>query len=160
MDESKLKMIDGWIKKASNKFYHAKDLIESRTQFSEVIQESQECIELSVKSLLLLLEIDFPHKHGWDLDSNQISEIIKKLKSKRVNEIIETKNLQYVVHLPRLLFLINFWSKFYIAAKYGISKEYFASADELFQKDEAELSIKHADECYRAVTNLRNIIFQ
>ena len=160
MDESKLKLIDGWIEKARNKCYHAKDLIKSRTQFSEVIQESQECIELSVKSLLLLLEIDFPHKHGWDLDSNQISEIIKELKSKRVKELIETKNLQYIVRLPRLLFLINFWSKFYSAAKYGISKEYFAPANELFQKDEAELSIIHADECYGAVTNLRNIIFQ
>lgn len=160
MDVTKLKMADGWTKKASNKLSIARELIKSTTQYSEIIQASQESIELSVKSILLLLDIDFPLKHGWDLDSNQIAEIIKKIKSNHLNQLLNKHGLQYVVRLPRLLFLINFWSQFYIAAKYGISKEYFAPADELFGKEESELSIKHADECYWAVTNLRNRLFR
>jgi len=159
MDDNKLKTIDGWIKKASNKLNAARDLIKTGTQYSEVIQASQESIEFSVKSVLSLLEIDFSPKHGWDLNSNQLTEMIKKIHSKNINKLLANKYLENVVRLPRLLFLINFWSQFYIASKYGISKEYFASAEELFEKAESELSIKHAEECYWAVTNLRHKLF-
>ncbi len=156
MDKAKLKMIDGWILNAGNKLNLAKELIKNRNQYSDVIQASQESIEFSVKSILLLLDIKFPQTHGWDLDSNEITDIIKKIKDKHINELLEKLYLQHLVRLPRFLFLINFWSKFYIAAKYGISKEYFAPANELFGKEESDLSIKHADECHWAVVNLRN----
>lgn len=58
--------------------------------------------------------------------------------------------------LPRLLFLINFWSQFYKAAKYGLEAGYLAPANDLFKKkEEADLAVQHAQECYQAAAYLR-----
>lgn len=47
---------------------------------------------------------------------------------------------------------MNFWAQFYITAKYGFEAEHLASARDLFNKEEAELALRHADECYRAAS--------
>jgi hypothetical protein len=47
---------------------------------------------------------------------------------------------------------MNFWAQFYITAKYGFEAEYLASAQNLFEKAEAELAIRHAEECSLAAT--------
>ncbi len=50
---------------------------------------------------------------------------------------------------------MNFWAQFYITAKYGFEIEHLASAHDIFNKEEAELAVKHADECYRTASQLR-----
>ena len=67
------------------------------------------------------------------------------------------QHLDHTVRLPRLLFLLNFWAQFYITAKYGFEAEYLASAQNLFEKAEAELAIRHAEECSLAATILRSL---
>jgi hypothetical protein len=53
------------------------------------------------------------------------------------------------------LFLVNFWAQFYSTAKYGLEAEYLAPARDLFKKEEAELAVRHAQECYDAASHLR-----
>jgi hypothetical protein len=55
--------------------------------------------------------------------------------------------LEYTIRIPRLLFLLNFWAQFYITAKHGFEAEDLASAQELFEREEAELAVRHAEEC-------------
>ncbi|RLC64267.1 MAG: hypothetical protein DRI48_07755 [Chloroflexi bacterium] len=52
MHSGKHRVIEGWIDKARNQLQAAKEYLKSRTQYSESIEASQECIELSVKAIL------------------------------------------------------------------------------------------------------------
>ena len=70
-------------------------------------------------------------------------------------EKLANQYLDHTIRLPRLLFLMNFWAQFYITAKYGFEAGYLASARDLFNREEADLVVKHADECYRAASQLR-----
>ncbi len=146
-------MIEGWIDKASNQLQVAREHLKSYTRSSEVIQAGQESIELSVKSILTLLDVQFSPTHGWT--RGQFEAIAKQIYSRRLPEKLAGQNLQHAIRLPRLLLLANFWAQFYLPAKYGFEAGYLAPAQDLFAKDEADLAVKHAEECYRAASHVR-----
>ena len=50
--------------------------------------------------------------------------------------------------------LNKFWASFYTIAKYG-NKQLEVSAAKLFQKEDAELALKHADEVYGAAYGVK-----
>ncbi|MCL4458763.1 MAG: HEPN domain-containing protein [Chloroflexi bacterium] len=154
MDKSKRRMIEGWIDKASTQLRAAKEHLKSYTRYSESIQASQECIELSVKSTLSLLDVEYPPSHGWNRE--QFTGIAKQIQERRLLDRLAAQNLGYI-RLPRLLFLANFWAQFYLPAKYGFEVEYLAPAQDLFDKNEADLAVQHAEECYRVASQLRNL---
>lgn len=154
MDKTKRQTIEGWIDKASNQLRTAESELESH-RYSESIQASQVCIELSVKSILSLMDIQYPPKHKWKQDSQEFAQIAKQVQGRRLLEKLAEQNLSFIVRLPRLLFLANFWAQFYIAAKYGFEVGYLASAKDLFDQGEADLGVRHAKECYRAASELR-----
>ncbi|OHB54134.1 MAG: hypothetical protein A2173_01080 [Planctomycetes bacterium RBG_13_44_8b] len=153
MDKSKRRMIEGWIDKVGNQLQSAKDHLKSYCRYSESIEASQECVELSVKSILSLLDIEYPLSHGWNRE--QFSIIAEQIQKRQLLEKITSQNLYHSSHLPRLLLLANFWAYFYLPAKYGFEAGYLASAQDLFTKQEAELALHHAEECYRAASELR-----
>lgn len=155
MTSNKRRLIEGWIDKASNQLQVAQQHSKSYIQYSEAIQAAQECIELSVKSVLTLLNITFSPSHGWDQEKKQFISIAEQIQKKRLIEKLAEQYLDHTINLPRLLFLVNFWSQFYITAKYGFEAGHLAPAKDLFKKEEAELSIQHARECYDAVSHLR-----
>jgi hypothetical protein len=64
------------------------------------------------------------------------------------------ESLNYV-NFPRVFLFANFWAEFYIKAKYGL-ETLQVPPDKLFEKEEAELALKHADECYYAASQLRD----
>jgi HEPN domain-containing protein len=154
MDKTKRKTIEGWIDKASNQFGIAREKL-MPYQYSESVQASQVCIELSVKSLLSLLGIRYPPSHKWEQDKKEFVTIAKQIRERRLLDKLAQHNLDYTIRLPRLLFLANFWGQFYITAKYGFEAEYLASAKDLFDEGEASLAMRHADECLRAASVLR-----
>jgi HEPN domain-containing protein len=155
MTNNKRRMIEGWIDKASNQLQGAKEHSKFYTQYSEAIQAAQECIELSVKSILLLLDITFPRRHGWEQDSKEFTAIAEQIQKKQLIDKLTAQSLNYIVNLPRFLFLVNFWSQFYKTAKYGFEAGYLAPAKDLFKKEESELAEQHAQECYQAASHLR-----
>lgn len=148
-------MMEGWIDKASNQLQAAKEHLKSSTRYSEAIEASQECIELSVKSVLSLLDIKYSSSHGWEQDKKQFAAIVKQIQERQLLERLATQYLDHIVCLPRLLFLANFWAQFYLPAKYGFEAGYLAPAQDLFDKKEADLAVQHAEECYRAALELR-----
>jgi HEPN domain-containing protein len=155
MDKSKRRTIEGWIDKAGNQLQAAKDHLKSYFQHSESIEASQECVELSVKSVLSLLEIEYPLSHGWN--RKEFSSIAKQIQERQLLDKLAAQNLYYSTRLPRLLLLANFWAQFYLPAKYGFEDGYLAPAQDLFEKREAELAVQHAQECHQAASELRHL---
>jgi HEPN domain-containing protein len=154
MSRSKRKTIEGWIEKAGHQLQAAKDHSQSYYHSSEAIEAAQECIELSIKSALFLLGIEYKFKHAWSWED--FVDIAKQIQQKQLLDRLEEQNVYYCLRLPRLLLLANLWGHFYLPAKYGFA-EYLASAQDLFEKQEAELAVLHAGECYQAALELRNL---
>ena len=155
MNKNKRKIVEGWIDKASKHLQVARDHLGAFSHYSEAIEACQECIELSVKSLLLLLNIEYAPSHGWEESKKQFADLAKQIVNRNIQERLGAEGFGYSIRLPRLILLVNFWSLLYQSAKYGFTAAYLSSARDLFDKNEAELAAKHADECYRAASELR-----
>lgn len=152
MKKPERKTIEGWIDKAGHQLQSARDHLTSYYRSSEAIEAAQECVELSVKSILFLLGIEYKLKHRWEWE--EFENIAKQLKEGQLIDKLGEESLYHCSRLPRLLLLANLWGHFYLPAKYGFAG-YLASAQDLFEKQEAELAVKHAEECYRAASELR-----
>ena len=155
MNKNRRKTIEGWIEKAQNQLNAAREHVKSFGQYSEAIQAAQQCVDLSVKSILSLLNIQYSRSHEWVPDKKEFAAIAEQIQERRLLERLADQHLDYTFRLPRLLFLLNFWAQFYITAKYGFEAEHLASAQDLFDREEAELALRHAEECLRAATTLR-----
>ncbi len=152
MDKGRRRIVEGWIDKASNQLQAARDHLGGYIRSSECIEACQESIELSVKSVLLFLDIQYPPSHG--LDREQFSKMAKQIQEKKLVDKLEEQNLGHI-RLPRLLFLANFWAQFYLPAKYGFQAGYLAPAQALFDREEAVLAVQHAEQCYSAASQMR-----
>lgn len=153
MDPNKRKLAEGWLDQASTHLSTARERVKSHYTVAEAVQSAQFCVELSVKAVLVFLDIDFHKSHEWG--EKQMKALADQVRSKKVMEKLAEHNLNWHVNLPRLLFLMNFWGEFYLLAKYGMEAGSLATPKELFQTDEAELAIRHAEECERAASHLR-----
>ena len=122
---------------------------------SDAVQAAQQSIELSVKALLTVLNLQYPPSHGWS--RKEIAELAKQIRQRDLQTKLKQVSLDFIVRLPRLLFRTNFWSQFYLEAKYGFEAEHLAPAQDLFEKDDAELAVKHADDCLWSVRACRNL---
>jgi HEPN domain-containing protein len=155
MNDTRRKTIEGWIDKASNQLQAAREHLKSFHRSSEAIQAAQQSIELSVKSILSLLNVKYPRAHEWPADKEPFAVIARQIQERKLLEKLAGQHLDHAVPLPRLLLLMNFWSQFYLTAKYGFEAEHLASAQQLFKPEEAKLAVQHAEECCRAASTLR-----
>lgn len=155
MDPNKRKLAESWLDQAGTHLSSARERVKSHYTVPEAVQAAQTCIELSVKATLIILAIDFPKAHGWD--EKQMQTIADQVRKRRLMEKLTELNLSWNVPLPRLLFLMNFWGEFYLMAKYGMEAGALATPKDLFRNDEAEMAIRHADECMRAASQLRHL---
>lgn len=155
MASNKHKTIEDTIDKASAHLRTAEEHLKSRVHYSEAVEAAQECVELSVKSILSLLGVAFSPSHEWKPDKEQFAKIAKQIQERHLLDKLEGQSLSYVVNLPRLLMLMNFWGQFYLISKYGFETGDLASAKKLFKQEEAELAVQHAGECLRAASKLR-----
>jgi hypothetical protein len=153
MDKGKRRMVAGWIDKAWKQLETAEEHLESHIRHSESIEASQECIELSVKSILSLLDIEYPPHHWWE--GKQFSNIATQIQERRLLNRLEAQDQP--IYLPRLLLLAKLWAQFYLTAKYGFEEGDLAPAKDLFDKKEASLALQHARECYWAASQLMNL---
>ena len=155
MNDTQRKTIEGWIDKASNQLQDAKEHSKSSYRCSEAIQAAQQCIELSVKSILSLLRVKYPKAHEWASEKEPFAAIARRIQEMKLIDKLANQHLNHTMPLPRLLLLMNFWGQFYLVSKYGFEAEYLASAQDLFKPKEAKLAVQHAEECYCAVSALR-----
>lgn len=157
MDDIFRKTIEGWIDQASGQLQAAKDFSRSTYRSADAIQASQQCIELSVKSVLSMLNIKYPKSHQWAADKEPFVAIAKQIKDSNLLVKLEKHYLNHSIPLPRLLLLMNFWGQLYLVSKYGFETEFLASAQQIFKPKEAKLAVQHADECLHAANALRYI---
>lgn len=146
-DENKISenkaLADSWLKRAKNKLDDGKQSLE-KWQYSEAISSFQECIELSLKAVSLLLLDKYSKDHKFD--EKEFREVL--------NEIpYALENLEF----HKLYLYSRFWSNFYTTAKYGL-ENLGKGAEKLFGKEESELAQKHADKCYFASKQLENYL--
>lgn len=153
MEINRRKMAEGWVEQASTHLWTAKERVNSYSTIAESIQAAQHCIELSVKAFLMLLDLDFNKSHGWS--EKQLSTLAEQINKRGLLEKLRTTDIGCPINLPRLCFLVNFWSEFYLLAKYGMEAGNLATPRELFEKAEAELAIRHAEECLNAASAIR-----
>lgn len=153
MDPNKSKLAEAWVDQAGTHLSTARERAKSPYTVAEAVQSAQTCIELSVKAVLVFLDIDFPKAHGWG--EKQMQALAEQVRKQRLMEKLAEHNHNWSVNLPRLFVLMNFWGEFYLLAKYGMEAGSLATPKELFQTEEAELAIRHAEECQRAASHLR-----
>lgn len=132
-----------WLNRATNKLDEGEESLK-KLKYSEGISSFQECIELSLKAISLVLLDKYSKDHKFD----------EKEFMKVLNNI--PKRLEYL-ELHKLYLYSKFWGNFYTTAKYGL-EVLSIGADELFEKEEAELAQKHAGKCYFAAEQLKNYL--
>ena len=135
MSARSLDMAESFVQRAQNKENEARAETE-RGHYAESISASQECIELSMKTIFLLLTDSYPRRH--DFKEEEFEPLLDRI----------PKELQYY-NFPRLYLLHRLWSGFYTVSKYGYDK-FGTGPEKLFKKEEAELALRHAGDCRHA----------
>lgn len=142
-EEKTIKLAESWLERARHKLDEAKEHLKP-FHYAESISSSQECIELSIKAIFLLLKGKYPKRH--EFEEEEFEAILKKVPRK----------LEYL-EFPKLYLYSKFWSNFYTVAKYGLEK-IGVGANKLFEKEEAEIALKHAEKCKYAASQLENYV--
>ena len=137
--EKRAEMAGGYLRTAYSSKDDAKRHLEAG-HYSDSVRASQICIELASKSMYILLNVQFKTEH--------------KLREAEYERLISEipEGLNYI-NFSRVFLFANFWAEFYTKAKYGL-ETLQVPPDKLFEKGEAELALKHADECYYAASKL------
>lgn len=81
MNDTQRKTIEGWINKASNQLQTAREHAQSAYRCSEAIQAAQQCVELSVKSVLSFLNIKYPKAHEWAAEKAPFAAIAQQIQA-------------------------------------------------------------------------------
>jgi len=136
-------LVESYFKRAFNKLSEAEQHFKY-IHYPESISAAQECIEFSIKAMFLLIKGDFPRKH--EFTEEEYMEVFRQIPEKLGAS-----------DYAKLYLYSKFWLGFYTIAKYGLEK-LGIGADKLFEREEAELALKHARRCWSAGQRLRGYI--
>lgn len=141
--EKSVEMADSFLKGSSKKLGEAESHLGS-LNYPESISASQECIELSIKAVFLLLQKEYPKRH--EFRDEEFGALLERV----------PERLRYL-DFHRLFLISKFWLGLYSTAKYG-EERLGIGPEKLFKGDEAKLALAHAKECNRAAVILRDYI--
>nr|MDO8097810.1 HEPN domain-containing protein [Candidatus Njordarchaeota archaeon] len=143
VDARSLRMAESFLDRARNKLQEAEKQL-GEGHYPESVSASQECIEFSVKSVCEILS----GRHPWDhwFPPEEFWKVLKHVPE-------ELKDLAY----SKLYFYHSFWYSLYSTVKYGLDGAALGP-EKLFEKEEAQLSLKHADRCRFAAKQLENCV--
>jgi HEPN domain-containing protein len=146
-DEKKTKeneaLAESWIQRSNNRLQEGKNLT-AKARYAEAVSCFQECIELSIKAVFLLLTDSYPRSH--EFKDKEFKDILDKI----------PKALEYL-EFHRLYLYSKFWSNFYTIAKYGL-ENFSVGAEILFGPKETELASWHSEKCYFAAYQLKEYL--
>lgn len=133
-------LAESWIERSNNRLQTGKNLTAER-RYAEALSSFQECIELSIKAIFLLLTDSYPRSHEF--------------KDKEFKDVLD-RIPKVLAHLEfhKLYLYSKFWSNFYTIAKYGL-ENFGVGAEKLFGPEEAELAKLHSEKCYNAARQLK-----
>jgi HEPN domain-containing protein len=137
--EKSINIAESFLRRAFKKQREAEEHLK-QLNYPESISSSQECIELSIKAMFLLLTAEYPKRHAFR--DEEFEALFEKV----------PEELRYL-DFPRLFLYSKFWGAFYEAAKYG-DERLGVGPEKLFRKEEAELALMHAGECRQAAERL------
>jgi len=146
-------LAEDFFNRASAKLSEAKRQLQQEFHYDVSVSASQECIELSVKSIFSMLKDDFEPQHK--IGANQFVEIWGLI----------PPEMSTFVYIPRLWLLNKFWGDLYQIAKYGNdtgelgSDKFKVGASRILKSCEAEFALKHAEEVHLAASHLRSWSF-
>lgn len=139
----------GFINKAeeSNKI-SINYLKEKRWDYS--IKNGVDCIEFCLKCILVNLIGEYPKVHDFR-NHEEFKRLLEEASNFLEKCYDRDENMPYIP-LGRLLVVAGMWSKSYIDSKYGIDED--CNTSHLYKKDEANLILKHCEECLYWCTTL------
>ncbi len=143
IEQQTIEMAESFLTRAGHELEDARTH-HSNLHYAESITSSEQCIELSLKAVFLLLEEEYPKRHYFTDD--EAEKLLQRV----------PKELEYY-DFPRLFLFSKLWSTFHTVAKYGDEK-LGIGAEKLFKKEEADLALHHADKCLLAGKRLYNYI--
>ena len=112
----------------------------AKYDFDKSIRESQESIEFAIKAIYYAFGLKPPKSHNFTEDD------FKKLLDTVQANIDPAGPKISAVDFQKPYLYSRFWGTFYETAKYGLEKLHVGPGN-LFQKDEADLALKHAGFC-------------
>ena len=107
-EEKSINMAESFLHRAWNKLDEAREHLK-KFNYPESISASQECIELSVNAIFLLLQKEYPREH--EFREEEFENILKMIPAK----------LKYL-DIAKVYLYSKFWLQFYTVAKYGLEK--------------------------------------
>ncbi len=110
-------------------------------EYDKSIREAQESIELALKAIFYAFDVAPPKSHNFSEDDfKRLLEAITKGADPNGPQIRATDFQKQYIYA-------RFWGTFYETAKYGLEKLKIGPGN-FFDKDEADLAVKHAGFCY------------
>lgn len=135
-----VELAKSYLRRASKKLDEAKRHAQTYDEWPEVISSSQECMEFSIKAIFLLALQEHRKGHGFSVDD--LLPVFKEMPSEKQKP-----------KFWRLALISTFWQRLYVLAKYGY-EHLGVGPEKIFGKDEGQLAMKHASECYDAAKGL------
>lgn len=148
IDKSDYDVAMGMINRSRSELQIAQEAIKKESPSpARAISTAQSVVELSTKAVFILSGISFPESHellrltsGQDPPQNAKNIIYK------ANAGDFPEEFEYTGEIARILFLTDLWNQFYQPSKYP-EQELKITPEDLFKEAEAELVIRHANDC-------------
>ena len=93
---AKLGQAQSWLQRANNKLDEARSQ-SAKFNYSESVSASQECIELSIKAIFSIIEIEFAKEHK--IKEGEFKKLLEKIPN----------DLKNIYNYPRIFLLSEFW---------------------------------------------------
>lgn len=110
-----------------------------------LISDCQVSVELAAKSIFKTLGINPPPCHDIELSNERVQGLLSRI----------PKEFENGEKIPRVIFLTQFWERFYTLAKYGEPKINLSSKD-IVNIDDAQRAVQDAEYCLNVSTELHN----
>lgn len=123
---------------------------------SNIVKNSQLCMEQSIKSLFLFADMTFPEIHRISLEEEPVKNLIRRANHGEFPERFPDSDIE---KLPRLVMVTHMWSTAYQPSKYPVQYEDLTlESDGVFSVSDARKAVNDAEDCYRVAVHMRNAV--
>ncbi|WP_336357629.1 HEPN domain-containing protein [Haloarcula sp. CGMCC 1.6347] len=112
-----------------------------------VISDCQVCVELSAKAIFKSVGVNPPQHHDIEFTDNRVKGLLSSLE----------KDYDEIEEIYRVLFLTQFWERFYTLAKYGAPEQNIPSSSFMDPRD-AKRAVDDAEFCLDTAMNLHDYV--
>ena len=107
------------------------------------IMDCQIIVELSAKSIFKSLGVNPVQKHDITFDNERVSGLLGRI----------PEGEDFTENVPRVIFLTQFWERFYTLAKYGVPEQNLSSF-ELMEPSDALRAVQDAEFCQETASEV------